>query len=91
MMASLFCLTSSIAGAQIEISKPVSCFPIQEVLEHVSKLGGEPKWIGTSQDGATYFALVTGKDNSWVLLQFSADLGCIIGSGYESKMIFTRV
>jgi hypothetical protein len=91
IMAPLFCLTSSIAGAQVELPKPVLCFPIEELAQELVKLGNEPQWAGTSPDGKSHYLLIVDKNKSWALIQFGEKLGCILGTGKGSQLFFKRV
>lgn len=88
-MAPLFCLISSIAGAQTQTAKPVLCFPIDVLLKEIREVGEEPQWMGTSTDGESrYLLLVNKKDNSWTFIQFNGTLGCVLGVGTNSKHVF---
>lgn len=90
--AFLFCLTSSIASAQIETKKPVLCFPINELLKEIKLVGEEPIWTGPSTDGDSVYALlVNKKDNTWTIIQFSEKMGCVLGMGKKSKLVFKGV
>jgi hypothetical protein len=89
--ASLFCLTSSIAGAQIEVPKPVTCFPIEQILKEIKATGNDPQWGGRSPDGKSQYLLIVTKDKSWVIIQFNDKLGCVLGTGIDSQLFFKRV
>lgn len=90
--ASLFCLISSIAGAQIETKKPVLCFPVNELLKEIKSVGEDPIWMGSSTEGESVYALlVNKKTNDWTLIQFSDKLGCVIGVGKDSKLVLVGV
>jgi hypothetical protein len=91
MMALLFCLTSSIAGAQVEVPKNVMCFPIDQLLKEIRSLGDEPQWAGVAPDGKSQYLLVVNKDKSWALIQFNEKLGCILGVGVNSQLFFKKV
>lgn len=88
MLAPLFCLTSSIAGAQVEVQKPVYCFPIEQLLKEMKELGDEPRWTGASMDGKSQFLLVVNKDKTWAIIQFNEKIGCVLGAGENSRAIF---
>jgi hypothetical protein len=91
IMAPLFCLTSSIAGAQVEVPKPVICFPVDQLLKEIKELGDEPKWAGTAPDGKSKYLLVVNKDKSWALIQFNDKLGCVLGVGKDSQLFFKGI
>lgn len=91
ILAPLFCLTSSIAGAQVEVQKPVFCFPLEQLLKEMKEVGDEPRWMGTSIDGKSQYLLVVNKDKTWAIIQFNEKLGCVLGVGENSKAIFKPI
>jgi len=91
MMAPLFCLISSIAGAQVEVPKPVMCFPVDQLLKEIKELGDEPQWAGIAPDGKSQYLLVVNKDKTWALIQFNDKMGCVLGAGKNSQLFFKRV
>jgi hypothetical protein len=89
LVAALFCLTSSIAGAQIEKQKPILCYPIGQLIKEIRE---EPQWTGSSLQGESqYLLLVNEKDKSWILVQFDTVTGCVIGAGTKSRLIFKTI
>jgi hypothetical protein len=89
LVAPLFCLTSSIAGAQIEKQKPVLCYPIGQLIKEIKEMREEPQWTGSSIQGESQYLLVANeKDKGWTLIQFDGVNGCVIGAGTKSRLIF---
>jgi hypothetical protein len=92
IVAPLFCLTSSIAGAQIEKQKPVLCYPIGQLIKEIKEMREEPQWTGSSIQGESQYLLVANeKDKGWTLIQFDGVNGCVIGAGIKSKVIFKTI
>jgi hypothetical protein len=92
IVAPLFCLTSSIAGAQIEKQKPVLCYPIGQLIKEIKEMREEPQWTGSSIQGESQYLLVENeKDKGWTLIQFDGVNGCVIGAGIKSKVIFKTI
>jgi hypothetical protein len=90
-VAFLFCLTSTIANAQSEfrqIPKPVLCGPIELIFKSLidSEINELPIWTGKNEDSKSDYALfVNPKTNSFTLVQFGKEWGCILGVGYKSQ------
>lgn len=91
ILASLFCLTSSIAGAQVKVQKPVFCFPLEQLLKEIKELGDEPRWTGQGIDGESHFLLVVNKDKTWAIIQFNDKIGCVLGVGDKSRPLFKPI
>jgi hypothetical protein len=92
LVAPLFCLTSSIAGAQIEKQKPVLCYPIGQLIKEIKEMREEPQWTGSSIQGESQYLLVANeKDKGWTLIQFDGVNGCVIGAGTKSRLIFKTI
>jgi len=85
MMASLFCLASSIANAQevIELTKPLKCGNAQFVMGHFAQQYGEvPLWVAKEKQSGTYIALLQNKETkTWTLLQYDSSIACVLGAG----------
>lgn len=91
LVAFLSCLTSTIANAEpVEMAKDVLCDSTPKLLEFLSKNHSEkPIWLANSgDDDSRYTILVNPKTNDWTLLQFNADMACVLGVGKNSKLIF---
>ena len=92
LVAPLFCLISSIAGAQVEKQKPILCYPIGQLIKEIKEIREEPQWTGRSLQGESqYLLIVNEKDKSWTLIQFDTVTGCVIGAGAKSKLIFKTI
>jgi hypothetical protein len=92
LVAPLFCLISSIAGAQVEKQKPILCYPIGQLIKEIKEIREEPQWTGRSLQGESqYLLIVNEKDKSWTLIQFDGVNGCVIGTGAKSKIIFKTI
>jgi len=92
LVAPLFCLISSIAGAQVEKQKPVLCYPIGQLIKEIKEIREEPQWTGRSLQGESqYLLIVNEKDKSWTLIQFDGVNGCVIGAGTKSRLIFKTI
>lgn len=91
-VAFLFCLTSSIANAQsdkfYESAKPVICDDAKLMVKALMTQWGEvPIWTAKdAKDESRYLLLINSKKGSWTLLQYTADMACILGVGIESNL-----
>ena len=88
--AFLFCLTSSIAYAQgFQTNKAVVCDETKKIISALSEHWNEKlQWIGNdSTDASKYGLFVNEKTGTWTMLQFTAEVACIIGVGEKSKLI----
>lgn len=92
IVAPLFCLTSSIAGAQVEKQKPILCYPIGQLIKEIKDMREEPQWTGRSLQGESqYLLIVNEKTKNWTMIQFDGMNGCVIGAGTQSKLVFKKV
>lgn len=88
LVASVFCLTSSIADAQVQSTKPVLCFQPEKLIKELTDLGEQPIWFGVALDNKSYYTLtVNDRTNEWTLLQFDDKNACIIGLGKDNKIL----
>jgi len=95
-VAFLFCLTSTIANAQIgpqfrNIPKPVLCGPLDILFKGLAdeEVNEKPIWIGQAEDKKSEFAVfVNPKTGAFTMVQFGKEWGCILGIGYSSKSLF---
>lgn len=89
MMASLFCLASSIANAQevIELNKPIKCGDVEFVMQHFStEYGEKPLWIGKDNSSSSRITLLVNKEKrTWTLVQYDSNLACVLGAGESSS------
>jgi hypothetical protein len=91
-LAFLFCLTGSIANAQVnnftETSKSVVCDDARKVVSLIMERYKEiPMW--TAQDGdkeSRYMLLANPDTGSWTLLQYTPQVACVLGVGTGSKL-----
>jgi hypothetical protein len=91
LVASLFCLTSTIANAQsnfVNVNKPVLCGPIEQLLKGLAdkEVNEKPVWLGQRDDQKTEFYLFLNFDNSaFTIIEAGKEIGCILGIGYKSN------
>lgn len=93
--AFLFCLSSTIAHAQvgsdfIQVPKPVLCGPLETIVKGLinSDVDEKPAWMGKSDDGKSEFVLfVNSKTSAFTMVQIVKEVGCILGIGYKSILI----
>ncbi len=89
VVAFLLGLTSSIANAQaFQATKPIICDETQKVIKSLTENYKEkPIWLATGE-GTKFSLLVNKETGSWTLLQFTAEVACILGVGKDSELIF---
>lgn len=93
VVAFLFCLTSTIANAQIgpgfqQVPKSVVCGPLSTILKSLADkdIAEQPLWIGKDEGEKTNFAVfVNAQTGAFTILQFGQEIGCILGLGYKSE------
>jgi len=91
-VAFLFCLTSTIANAQIgpefrQIPKSVICGPVTTILKALTDkdINEKPLWIGKDEsEKSDYAVFVNTKTGAFTIIQFGKEVGCILGIGYRS-------
>jgi len=91
-MAFLFCLSSTIANAQIgpqftQVPKVVLCGPADIVFKALSDddIKEQPAWIGRDESGKSEYALfVNEKTKAFTLIQYTGSVACLLGIGYKS-------
>ena len=94
LMAFLFCLTSTIANAQIgpqfqQVPKTVICGPINILLTALAdkEINEKPLWVGKDEsDKSDYAVFVNPRTGAFTILQFGKEVGCILGIGYKSDL-----
>ena len=87
IMAFLFCLTSSIAGAQeiIDLTKPMKCSDAQSVMNYFVDIHKEtPVWVGKSVHNTQVTLLMNKETRSWTMIEYDASIACVLGAG-ENK------
>jgi len=83
-VALLFCLISSIAHAQeiIDLQKPLKCSDAQVVMNYfVDKHKETPIWVGKSVHNTHITLLMNKETRSWTMIEYGADLACVLGAG----------
>ena len=87
-VAFLLCLISFIANAQaVQHSKPIICDEAQKILSALKENYQEyPIWIG-SGEGVRFSLFVNAITGSWTLLQFNAEVACVLGVGKDSELL----
>lgn len=93
-VAFLFCLTSSIANAQIgpdfrQIQKSVICGPFATIIKALAEqdIDEKPVWVGKDESEKTDYAVfVNSKSGAFTIVQFGKEIGCILGIGYKSQI-----
>ena len=91
-VAFLFCLTGTIANAQVgpefrQVPKAVICGPIQVILQGLAdkEINELPLWTGRDQtEKSDYAVFVNPKTGAFTIIQFGKEIGCILGLGYSS-------
>jgi hypothetical protein len=93
-MAFLFCLAGSIVHAQemLELNKPLKCGKAEWVLNYFKESYGEtPKWVGqdnSSPSYTTYIVLLSNQEKrTWTLVQYDANLACVLGAGQSASEV----
>jgi len=72
----------------ITANKEVTCVDTATLMNALEKSEFKeiPYWMGTDSD--SYWGLVVNeKTGTWTMIQFTQDLGCIIGSGKNHKLV----
>lgn len=88
LMASLFCLASSIANAQeiIDLTKPMKCSDAQTVMNYFSDTHKEsPVWVGKTVHNTHIVLLANKETRSWTLIEYDARIACVLGAGEEKS------
>ena len=89
IVAFLLSLTSSIANAQFESSKPIVCDNTEKIIRSLIEVYDEKVvWSAVNPQDSTRFSLfVNSKTGAWTLLQMTPRVACILGVGEESTMV----
>ena len=94
IMAFLFCLISSIAGAQVpnrtfQAEVQLNCAPAQTMLEFLAReFGQEQIWVGQDKLTKTPTTIAVMRNSvtgSFTVVQYSAHVACIHSSGPSSS------
>ena len=87
-MAFLFCLLSPIANAQeiIDLQKPLKCSKPEVVMNYFKDNFNEmPLWVGKTNTGTHVTLLVNKETRTWTLIEYEANLACVLGAGEISS------
>jgi len=87
IMAFLFCLISSIAGAQeiVNLNKVMKCSEPQKVMNYFVDTHKEtPVWVGKTVHNSHITLLMNRETRSWTMIEYDDRLACVLGAG-ENK------
>lgn len=92
-VAFLFCLTSTIANAQVDaqfrqLQKNVFCGPFEVIVKALSdkEINEQPIWIGKDESERSEYAIfVNPKSGAFTIVQYGREMGCVLGIGYQSQ------
>lgn len=93
LVASLFCLTGTIAHAQttlppgfVTTTKPILCGPMDIVFRGLAnpEINEQPIWLGQDDNGSNYAVFVNAKTSGFTVVQFGEQIACILGLGATS-------
>lgn len=76
-----------------EIRKTVICGPLEIVMKGLAdpEVKERPVWIGEDESGKSNYSLFYNeKTKAFTLLQFTTNIGCILGIGYKSEFQFGK-
>jgi len=85
-------LISKVMAEPVQIKKPVMCESTPLVFQALSDQAGEkPIWLGKGDgvDTSRTVILANETTKTWTIVQFDKDMACILGSGVDSRQIFT--
>jgi hypothetical protein len=74
--------------AQEQRNKTVLCAETESVLDSLAseKFNEKLQWTGTASSQNSRFALmVNAETDGWTLIQFNANVACVLGTGDQSK------
>jgi len=85
-MAFLFCLISSIAGAQeiVNLNKVMKCSEPQKVMNYFVDTHKEtPVWVGKTVHNSHITLLMNRETRSWTMIEYDDRLACVLGAGED--------
>ena len=94
LVASLFCLTGTIAHAQnalppgfVTTTKPILCGPLDVVFKTMAskEINERPIWVGQDENRSNYVIFVNAETSGFTLVQFGEQIACILGLGPTSN------
>lgn len=91
-------IATPLAHAQIgpefrEVRKTVICGPLEVLMKGLADpdIKERPVWIGEDENGKTSYSLFYNeKTKAFTLIQFTTNIGCILGIGYKSEFQLGR-
>jgi hypothetical protein len=95
IVASLFCLISTIAHAQnnlppgfVNTTKPILCGPVNTVFKTLSskEIDEKPIWIGQDENKSNYALFINTKSTGFTIVQFGDEMACLLGLGPVSEV-----
>jgi hypothetical protein len=95
IVASLFCLTSTIAHAQsglppgfVNTTKPILCGPVETVFKTLAskEIDERPLWIGQDENKSNYALFINTKSTGFTIVQFGEEMACFLGLGPVSEV-----
>ena len=72
----------------VTVDKPVICVQTEVLMSTMEKSDYQeiPYWMGT--DSNSYWGLVVNqKTGTWTMIQFTQDMGCIVGAGKNHGVV----
>lgn len=90
IMLALIAVLAVVPGARsapgdfFDSNKPVQCGPFREIVGLISgpDFREQPTWIGpSSTDGTSYVLFRNPRTQSWTLVQYGKETGCVLGLG----------
>ena len=88
-LAFLFCLTSTLANAQLFESKPtIQCGETKYILTNLigEEIQEHPFWVGTNDTSKTStVVMLNDKTQTWTVVQFDKKVACVLGAGEGFK------
>jgi hypothetical protein len=90
IFATLFCLTSLAAHAQLrEYERRLNCGQTQFVMTVLTKTAQEnPVWVGTDSETGTQTAvLINTKTLTWTVVQYDHKMACVLQSGEGFRVL----
>jgi len=75
------------AQQQIDMTKRLKCSSTEYVFKLFKEQFDEkPVWLGRDKGTDTYITLLENKEKgTWSLIQYDADLACILGAGEQGR------
>jgi len=94
IMAFLFCLISSIAGAQeiVNLNKVMKCSEPQKVMNYFVDTHKEtPVWVGKTVHNSHITLLMNRETRSWTMIEYDDRLACVLGAGEDNFLSSPKI